>query len=349
MPMQPNEFAKLRSTINQIQTGDFDANHVDNLLIKLRPYAAGNSIFHEVAHFVAHSDERDRGLACDSIIAIVDRMQFFREYQIGNRPLSLREPFPAYIRRLFISQVRLMDENRLRTEHKMSRASLIKKIDSAFSNDRKAGTWSLRPGKGRVELTNALQFVMGFIDPKPAFSVRDFHKELKDVMRTQNVSFDEAAWDAQVGCISLALLCLISNTDFRIANGDVASCSLGTENELRILSGQRKRPWGVTDSEPSSFGKLQIRGDASVKAPNQSPLQIVFPLITTDLDPKIHCDPRLFSHGQGEEEFSDCVVEGINFSRDMSLSDDFKLVRTDSLAQTSKSSQQASGSNYSAR
>lgn len=331
MPLQLKELAKLNQIVARIQTGRFDENDVDNLLMKLRPYAGTKTIFLEVAHFVAHSDTRDRGLAQQSITAFVDSIQYFQEYMSEKRPLDLGVPFPAYIYRLFLSQARLSDERRLKAEYKMSHATLIKKIEANFSIDKKTDTCCLRNNKGGIELFAALQFITSFIHSRVAFHVRDFHKELKDVMREQKVPFDEAAWDALADRISLAILCLVSNTEFLLANGGQASCKLETENHFRLLSGQRRLPTGIMSSEPTSFGCLMILGEATVNSVNKAPLRISFPLIDTDLDPHEHCDHKLFAQDQAPEDFGDCKVEIINLARDMSLSHDFKLVRTDSL------------------
>lgn len=333
MPLQLKDLAKLNQLIRRIEAGHFDANDVDNLLMKLRAYAGEKTVFLEVAHFVAHSDARDRGLAQRSITAFVDSMQYFQEYVSERRPLDVGAPFPAYIYRLFLSQARLSDERRLKAEHKMSHATLIKKIEANFSIDKKTGTCSLRNNKGGIELFAALQFITSFIHSRAAFHVRDFHEEMKDVMRAQKISFDEAAWDTQADRISLAILCLVSNTEFQLANGGQASCKLETENHFRLLNGQRRLPTGVMSSEPTSFGRLMIWGEATVNSANKAPVRISFPLIDTDLDPHEHCDPKLFVRDQAPEDFGDCNVEIINLARDMSLSDDFKLVRTDSLLQ----------------
>lgn len=328
MPLQLKDLAKLNQIIERIQTGRFDANDVDNLLVKLRPYAGEKIIFREVAHFVAHPD-RDQGLAQQSITAFVDSIQYFQEYASEKRPLELGLPFPSYIYRLLLSQTRLSDERRLRAEHKMSHSTLIKKIEANFSIDKKTGTCSPRNNKGGIELLKALQFIMSYIHSRAAFHVRDFHKELKDVISAQNVIFDEAAWDAQADRISLAVLCLISNTEFLLANGGRASCTLATENPFRLLSGQRRLPSGIMSTEPTSFGRLMIWGLATVNSPGKAPVGISFPLIDTDLDPHEHCASKLFVRDRGKEDFGNCEVEIINLARDMSLSDDYKLVRTD--------------------
>jgi hypothetical protein len=331
MPLQLKDLAKLTPIIERIQAGRFDANDVDNLLMKLRTYAGEKTIFLEVAHFVAHADARDRGLAQQSITAFVDSIQYFQEYVSEKRPLDLGIPFPVYIYRLFLSQAHLSDERRLMAEHKMSHTTLIKKIKTNFSIDKKTGTCSVRNNKGGAELLAALQFITSFIHARAAFHIRDFHKELKDVMRAQMIPFDEAAWDAQADHISLAILCLVSNTEFQLESGGQASCKLETENHFRLLNGQRRLPTGIMSSEPTSFGRLMILGEATVTSANKAPLRVLFPLIDTDLNPHEHCDPNLFFQHQAQEDFGDCKVEIINFARDMSLSDHFKLVRTDSL------------------
>ncbi|KGX10272.1 hypothetical protein X896_5599 [Burkholderia pseudomallei ABCPW 1] len=84
-------------------------------------------------------------------------------------------------------------------------------------------------------------------------------------------------------------------------------------------------------SEPTGFGQLMVLGQATVGSTNMAPLRISFPLIDTNLDPHEHCHPSLFLRDHGSDAFAGCEVEIINFAPDMSLSADFKLVRTDSI------------------
>ena len=151
-------------------------------------------------------------------------------------------------------------------------------------------------------------------------------------MHAQGVNFDEQAWDAQTDRISLAILCLMSNTTFALNDGSRASCKLETENHFRILSGQRRLPTGSITSEPSSFGSLIILGVVTIKG-SKGPLPVSFPLIDTNLNPYDHCDPSLFLKDHTPNELGEYEIEIINLATDMSLSQDYKLVRTDSLVQ----------------
>ena len=331
MTLPLKELVKLEAIIARIQKGCFDANDVDGLLIKLRPYARSRTVFCEISHFAAHSDARDQGIALKSITSFVDSIRYFQEYAVAKRQLDLGAPFPGYVYRLFLSQALLADKQQLKSKFKMSNEALIKNIKASFEVDANNATCSLRSNKGGVELFEALQYVTGFIHSRPALHLRDFHKELKEVMRSEKVAFDESHWDAQIDHISLAILCLVSNTTFMLADKSQATCKLETENHFRILFGERLLPTGAMSSEPKTFGRLMILGEAMVNSASNSLLRVSFPVIDTDLDPHQHCDLKLFHQEKTLGEFGDCLVEIINLAPDMSFTEDFKLVRTDSL------------------
>ena len=330
MTLPLKELAKLNQIIARIQKGRFDANDVDGLLIKLRPYARSNKVFREIADFVAHHDARDKGMAIKSITSFVDSIRYFQEYAGAKRHLDLRTPFPKYVYRLFMSQAQLADKHKLKAKFKMSPETLINKIKDNFVVEANGDTYSLRSNKGGVELIEAIQYVTGFIYSRPAFHLRDFHKELKEVMRSEKVAFDEVRWNAQTDHISLAILCLVSNTNFVLDDKSRATCKLETENHFRLLGGERRLPTGAMSSEPKTFGNLMILGEAMVNSTSSSPIRVSFPLIDTDLNPHQHCDLLLIQENVSGD-FGDCLVEIINFAPDMSLTEDFKLIRTDSL------------------
>ena len=133
MMLPLKELAKLNQIIARIQSGRFDANDVDGLLIKLRPYAHARQVFREISHFVAHSDARDQGMSLESITSFVDSIRYFQEYTGANRQLNLGAPFPGYVFRLFLSQARLADKQQLKFKFKMSPETLIKKIKASLT------------------------------------------------------------------------------------------------------------------------------------------------------------------------------------------------------------------------
>ena len=56
------EKTKVQKIVEKIESGHFDENDIDNIFMKLRAYSKNFWVFREIADFVAHNDERDRGL-----------------------------------------------------------------------------------------------------------------------------------------------------------------------------------------------------------------------------------------------------------------------------------------------
>jgi hypothetical protein len=320
------ELVKVQPLVRRIESGAFDANDVDALLIKLRPYARRQPVFREVADFVAHADARDRGVACDSMTAFADAMRFFVEYSGPRQQLDIAQPFPAYIRRLFRSQTTLANEEELKRSFRISRHSLLKKIDSGFAVDKASGLCRLRPGKDRNEFIAALQYVTGFIHSKPAFAISDFHGELRALLAAEGIEFNDAWFAAQADRVSLSILCLLSGTEFELPDGDLAACALCTEHHYRILEGQRRTPIGEVTPEPAHFGTLQICGQVKVISQGR-PVTIMYPVVTTELEPHDHCDSSVFEVLSEANEFGQFRAEFINLEPHMALTPEFKLIR----------------------
>jgi len=319
------ERVKLQPLVHRIESGAFDANDIDVLLIKLRPYAKRKAVVREVADFVAHSDVRNRGVACDSMTGFADAMRFFVEYGNSRQALDLNRPFPSYIHRLFLSQTAMAEEAELRRRFHLSQESLLRKIESNFTIDKTLRLCSLRPGKGGHEFVAALQYVLGFIHSRPAFEISEFHSQLLELLSEMHIQFDAKQIAAQADKVSLVLLCLLSGTEFVLPDGDTATCALSTNHHFRILVGQRRTPIGEVTSEPSQFGSLQISGHIQVLDHGRS-LNVVYPVVTTDLSPCDHCDASLFEVLSEVNEFGDFRAEFINFHAHMALTPSCKLV-----------------------
>jgi hypothetical protein len=325
MPIPAKELVKVSALLNRIEAGRFDANDVDALLIKLRPYSAPRSVFREIADFVAHADARDKGVTWDSMTAFADVMRYFVEYVAPKQPLHIAEPFPIYVYRLFRSQTLLADESQLKQRFRISPQSLLAKIESNFQVNRAAKSCYLRVHKDGVEFLAALRYVTGFIHSRPAFDLADFHRELRALLRSYNIATVESALIEQTDRISLALLCLLSGTEFSLPEGETATCVAGAESHYRILEGKRRTPIGEVTLEPSSLGKLQIRGQVKVISKGK-PVTVAYPVVSTQLDPHDHCDPSLFEVLSETNEFGLFRAEFLNLPPHMALRSDFKLV-----------------------
>jgi hypothetical protein len=319
------DLVKIRPLVQRIESGRFDANDVDLLLIKLRPYAENRTVFREISDFVAHTNARNKGVTCDSMTGFADAMRFFVEYVGPKRTLDLSAPFPSYVYRLFRSQTVLANAPELTRRFRQSPQTLLRKIESNFKVERAARLCHLRPGKHGAEFIAALKYVTGFIHSKPAFDLADFHTQLRDVLRARDVQFNESALAAQTDRVSLALLCLLSGTEFTFPDGEIARCTLATESHYRILEGKRRTPIGVVTSDPSALGHLQIWGNVNVVSDGKQ-LTVAYPVITTNLDPHEHCAESLFQTLSEENEFGTFRAEFINLEPHMAMTSSFQLI-----------------------
>ena len=320
------EAIKIRQLVGRIQSGSFDAHDVDALLIKLRPYAGNRPVFRDITDFVAHADARNRGAVCDSMTRFADAMRFFVEYTGKNQAVDLSQPFPAYVYRLFISQAKLADEHELRTQFRLSRQSLINKIEGNFKIERTSKTYTLRAGKDGRDFLAALKYVVGFIHSKPAYEITNFHTQLYDVLAEWKIDHDRALLDRQRDNISLALMCLVSGTEMLLPEGDKATCILTAESNFAIEIGQRRLPTGELTSEPTSFGSLQINGEIDVVNSSQ-PLRVAYPVITSQLNPRLVCDPVLFQTSEEMNEFGPFRVTVFDTEPDMALTSEFRITK----------------------
>lgn len=92
--MKTIEKSKLQKSIQKIESGSFDENDIDNIFMKLRAYSTKFSVFREIADFVAHNDQRDRGLVNQALEHMYLSMRFFLDYQGENKKqLDISESF----------------------------------------------------------------------------------------------------------------------------------------------------------------------------------------------------------------------------------------------------------------
>jgi hypothetical protein len=327
MPKLPlKDAVKVRALIARIQSGAFDGNDIDSLLIKLRPYSGDRRVFREISDFVAHADARNKGVVCDSMIAFADFMRYFQEYYAQKKSVNLADPFPFYILRLFRSQTEMANDDVLKSQFKMGRQSLLKKIDGNFVLDKKTKLCTLREGKGGKEFLEAILYVCGTLHAKPAFHIDEFNLQLKAVIVDSGFEINDADFDAQMHKIDLALLCLVSGTKFSLPEGDTAECVLSSGEQMRLIEGRWHYAGGKVEEAPTEFGTLKINASIAIRSTVPGP-RVNYTVIETNLQPCDWCDASLFKMVSDINEFGPVEVEFLNFDSNMAMNDEFKIVR----------------------
>ncbi|MDD1976965.1 hypothetical protein [Pseudomonas tussilaginis] len=224
--MKLAEKVKAQKLLKNIESGSFDENDVEMLLMRLRPYAGDNHVFREAADFVAHNDERYKGLVNHSLDGIALSMKFFQEYGMdGKAPLDMTKEFPGYIKSFLLYQTDKYPEAELREKCSLSRRQAREIINDVIKNSPTAGYCVLKENLKPKKL-ELLRLLFSMVISKPVFTRGQFLSELKRVVYENDIELDEAKFDAQADAIIVLFALLIHEVPFKLSFGCNAVCHL---------------------------------------------------------------------------------------------------------------------------
>ncbi|GGF54175.1 hypothetical protein [Alteromonas lipolytica] len=322
--MKTLERAKAQKSLSKIESGDFDENDVDNIFTRLRAYCRGHKIFHEVSHFVAHNDERDRGLTFESLESVYLNVKFFLEYASPKKPLDIRKPFPLYIKKLLSFQADKCADVELKKKFNVSRDRLKKRIDSIFAEDKKKQVAYLRKPKVSEDNFKAIQHLLGFISTRPAFSQEQLISEFIAVLEANKLQFNEEALRKHSGRITACVLLLINDAEFKVSPHKSGYCKVSCEQP----SVSYKQTFVDKDGNPvereESHGNLLLTGHVILDKDGKD-LTIAFAIMDTELPAEDWCDESMFYIEPLSEKAPSFLQKKINFEPSLCLNSEGKL------------------------
>ena len=316
------EKSKAQKIVNKIQRDQFDENDIDSLFMRLRAYSKGNHVFKEIADFVAHNDERDRGLANKSLETMYLRMKFFIEYNSPNKSLDISSEFPLWIKKLMLLQVDKFDERELKDKCNVSQQRLKSRIDNGFKENKKNKTALLKQGKLSSDTLKAIQHVMSFLISKSAFTQNELISELMDVIRSNDIALDSDLFLLQANKITLCTMLLLHNATFDIKGHKLGYTKIDCESSsisfnTRFIDGD-----DVKSNE--TFGKLSINGYVVIDN-NGKDATISSPLMETNLDAVEWCNDDMFTIKPLSGDIPNHLCKRLSFSDGLHISESFKL------------------------
>ncbi len=322
--VKPAEKIKAQKIVDKIEAGDFDENDIDNLFMKLRAYSLGYRVFREIADFVAHNDNRDRGLANQSLETMYLRMKFFLEYNSPHKTLDLSKPFPLWIKRLMIFQVDKCDEKVLKEKFNVTASRLISRIENSFKSDKKAKFERYKEGKLSENTFGAIQYVMSFISGNSAFNQDKLIEELVGVLSYNNMNFDPDAIFSLSDKITLCTLLLFHQSEFDIRGHKKAHCVVAAGKDSISHKVQLFDVEGNPVEHHESFGTLSIMGTVTVKK-DEKDLGISHCVMSTNLDVECWCSENLFRIEPLSHDVQNYMCKRIRLDTDLIIDQDFKL------------------------
>jgi hypothetical protein len=295
------EKTKVQKIVEKIESGHFDENDIDNIFMKLRAYSKNFLVFREIADFVAHNDERDRGLVNQALEHMYLSIRFFLDYQGDNtKKLDISEPFPSWIIKLMKYQVDKVDESSLKKKFNVSKSRLISRIENSFKIDKEKALY--KDGKLSQTTFEAISYCMSFISGTPKFTQDDLVSELIGVLRLNQIVFNEQMIQEQANKITICTLLLFQNSTFSFKGYKLGQCKISADKDAIPYNMKFVDVDGNPVEHIESFGNLSVQGTVTLNHDNRD-LNIAHTIMSTSLSAEEWCDNSLFKLDVSEHGF----------------------------------------------
>lgn len=289
--MKISEKIKVEKIISKIQNSNFDENDVEGLFMKLRAYT-DSPIFREIADFVAHNDERDKGIVGGEIEAISLGVRFIKEFDTANKQLRIDQEFPAWVVKHLEYQINKSSNEYLMEHFKTSKKSLKSKIEKSFKINKKKRIAQLSVRNTGSTTKDAIEYLMGSVTFKEKLTQFSIFNSLLETLNLNKIDYDSTDFGAQENKVIIAILNLIHNTSYKISGNISGECKIGCDDYS---------PTSVSIANGGEgFGNLTLTSYVPVMVDGQR-LVMMTPVITTELAVKDWLTDSMF-YTEGEYE-----------------------------------------------
>ncbi|MDP0500457.1 MAG: hypothetical protein Q7P63_10185 [Verrucomicrobiota bacterium JB022] len=320
--MKAGEKVKTQKIIQKVEQGSFDENDVDNILMKLRDYAQRrrDSVFVEIADFVAHSKTRNRGISVDVMKTMYLNVKFLSEYKFKGRLLDMSSPFPRWIFDFMKLQLDRPFAIDLEGEFGVKLSKLRTDLCQAFTIN--GDDAKLKSGRIPSHVYPAVTRLLSFIDGRAAYSQDALKTEFMRILRECNMQLNGDLFEEQFDRITLCVLLLIHNANVEYG---------GYRHGICKMYAKPQSIWGYVDPRGSvvyegDFGCLGISAETAVNFGGQDRV-FIHGLMESNLDPKDYCDPSLFLQEVYKSEDHQVKLNlKLDLSHELMINADFRLV-----------------------
>ncbi|GAB2772182.1 hypothetical protein GCM10027275_13800 [Rhabdobacter roseus] len=293
--MLPAKKHSISKNIEKINSGNFDNNDVNALLMSLRHYASENRTFKEFADFVAHPI-RNQGEIKTRLDYLQDWSKFANKYLYGSAEFNFSNPFPKYILKILKYLHSRCDPN-IFSHAKISKTSLKSFLEKCFDNiDEETITLNrlvLENYPNRVDIQehiSALNYLLEqSIFLKPLFHQEEIIQAVIDVLTSNKIHFNELLFRKQSDKIMLYILADLHLSTYTLHDRSELNCHIGgIEYRIKDMDNRKvirsKYLYLIARSEAA---RVDIKGV-------ELPLQHSCILINTTLPAYRWCNPSLF-------------------------------------------------------
>lgn len=225
---------KIISKLKIVETGNFNAEDIELLLIYIRDKISGFHILKEIAHFVAHPD-RDKGILCQDIDILYSKFKYMPIQ--GVDALDYNKIDQNVYTLLFNKGIEILSDQYLIESLGKNRECLIKYLDNNIYS-KKCGVYSVK--EGRVdEARNILKIIHHEPDPNRFMLsqkdiITEFVESITKICTEYNIKFVARNILKSQTKIMFCIFELLQDSMFLLHDGAVArGCiALSSHNEL---------------------------------------------------------------------------------------------------------------------
>lgn len=261
----------LRARVERLLAGSQQVHDLDRLFLGLRDRAHERESFREIGDFVAHRDERQKGLVTQT------GRDVFTSIDVWSMGLRGRIPSPQDIVRAAWANFRLASDSQLQVGCGLQRGTVKGRLKSGLSKLERGEALAGREIKVIDYLGN--RFIW-----KPAFTDDQLFNEFRDVLLLNSiiVKADIPSLDGIKTFLTLYAISCMHGSAIVLQNGTRADLLAGFSNKERCLE-----------------VKMQIGFDDGPK-----PIMAPICLFLSSLQPENHCEAKLLELGSKGPPFT---------------------------------------------
>lgn len=323
--MKPIEKVKAQKTIVKIESGDFNENDIDSLFMALRAYSYDNTIFRELADFVAHNDKRNKGITTSSLESIYLSFKFFNDYcKSSTCSLDIGNPFPIYVKKHMKYQIDKCDETYLKEEFNVTKQSLKSKIDNIFSEDKTNKVVSMKNPSMPGNIFDAINYILSFIEILPVFEQDQVISELLKVIKVNKLNVDPIKLTKYSDKIIVCTMLLLHKTIFEFSDHTKGYCEISCDETrvpyIPITLNENKDPLQIKES----FGNLKVMGNVDLNVNGKNKI-LCYEVMTTTVSADDWCDDNMLILEKPTEHTSQSLYKKMVFDAHLCFNDNEKI------------------------
>jgi hypothetical protein len=267
------ERQKTIDIIEKITNDNFDYNDIDLLFIRLRAHSERNSIFNEIANFIAHNDIRNQGLINDSINALNDRIMLLFDKNKTDNNFIISQPFPKYILEMVKRQAKKINKKFLRSEFGLTLDMLENRLNKDFRIDKNKMVILKNTSQN---ILDAFLYCVNTVGTIPDMHQNDIVADIIRILNKNDIIFERSKIIDSGDKITLCVLLLLHRTKYELRDNKIAYCHVYYNSE-----------------EIGSIKRLGLY--AEVFSPDYNDISFGYPIIATNLCLDDWCDNNIIT------------------------------------------------------